>query len=111
MLNRARTNATAGGFGNVEFRDLVPDKSAVYREVARVLRPGGRMVVSDVVLDAPLPPAIAESVAALTGCVAGASLRNEYLQTIGAAGLVDIEVVSDKNFGEMALTIVPTEFL
>jgi SAM-dependent methyltransferase len=134
MIERARRNAAATGHHNVEFRpgqiealpvtdgsvdviisncviNLVPDKAAVYREVARVLRPGGRMIVSDVVLDAPLPPAIAESVAALTGCVAGASLRSDYLRTIAAAGLTDIEVVSDRSFGEMALTIVPKEFI
>lgn len=96
MLERARQNAAAGGFGNVEFREgqiearpvedasvdlvisncvinLIPDKAAVYREVARVLRPGGRVVVSDVVLDAPLPEVVASGVAALTGCVAGAA--------------------------------------
>jgi SAM-dependent methyltransferase len=134
MIERARHNAVAAGYGNVDFRfgrieelpvdddsvdavisncviNLVPDKRAVYREVARVLRPGGRMVISDVVLDAPLPAAIAESVAALTGCVAGAALREDYLRTIAAAGLVDIEVVGDRSFGEMALTMVPAEFL
>lgn len=134
MIERARRNAAAAGHTNVEFRpghiealpvasadvdavisncviNLVPDKAAVYREVARVLRPGGRMVVSDIVLDAPLPPAIADSVAALTGCVAGASLRGEYLRTIAAAGLVDVEIVHDKGFGEMALAIVPEELL
>ena len=134
MIERARRNAAATGRTNVEFRsgqiealpvasgsvdviisncviNLVPDKAAVYREVARVLRPGGRMIVSDVVLDAPLPPVIAESVAALTGCVAGASLRSEYLETIRAAGLADIEVVHDKGFGEIALAIVPADLL
>ena len=130
MLDRARRNAVAGGYRNVEFREgriealpvadesadlvisncvinLVPDKAAVYREVARVLRPGGRVVVSDVVLDAPLPEAVAGSVAALTGCVAGAALRADYLRTIAEAGLGDIEVVDEKSFGEMALTMVP----
>jgi len=134
MIERAGKNAATAGHTNVEFRsgqiealpvanasvdvvisncviNLVPDKAAVYREVARVLRPGGRMIVSDVVLDAPLPSAIADSVAALTGCVAGASLRLDYLETIGAAGLIDIEVVSDRSFGEMALTMVPEEFI
>jgi SAM-dependent methyltransferase len=134
MLDRARRNAAVGGYRNVEFREgriealpvkeesidlvisncvinLVPDKAAVYREVARVLRPGGRVVVSDVVLDAPLPEAVAASVAALTGCVAGAAMREDYLRTVAEAGLRDIEVVDDKPFGEMALTMVPDSLL
>ena len=134
MLERARRNAATGGYSNVEFREgriealpvedasvdlvisncvinLVPDKAAVYREVARVLRPGGRVVVSDVVLDAPLPEAVADSVAALTGCVAGAAMRADYLRTVAEAGLRDIEVVDDKPFGEMALTMVPESLL
>jgi arsenite methyltransferase len=134
MLERARRNATAGGYGNVEFREgriealplddasvdcvisncvinLVPDKRAVYREVARVLRPGGRVVVSDVVLDAPLPVAVADSVAAFTGCVAGAALRDDYLRTIADAGLAGVEIVSEKGFGEMALGMVPASLV
>jgi SAM-dependent methyltransferase len=134
MLERARRNAVAAGYRNVEFREgriealpvedgsvdlvisncvinLAPDKSAVYREVARVLRPGGRVVVSDVVLDAPLPEPVADSVAALTGCVAGAAMRADYLRTIAEAGLRDIEIVDDKSFGEMALTMVPDSLL
>jgi SAM-dependent methyltransferase len=134
MLARANDNAAKIGARNVEFRsgriealpvenasvdvvmsncviNLVPDKAAVYREIARVLRPGGRMVISDIVLDAPLPPFVAESVAALTGCVAGAARRHEYLETIAAAGLADIEVLSDKSFGEMALTMAPAELI
>ena len=134
MLERARRNAAAGGYRNVEFRagriealpvedasvdvvisncviNLVPDKAAVYHEVARVLRPGGRMVISDVVLNEPLPAVIATDVAALTGCVAGAELRHEYLATVAAAGLADIEVVSDRGFGAVALTMVPETML
>jgi arsenite methyltransferase len=130
MLAKAQANAEQAGIANVEFRkgyieklpvedasidvvlsncviNLISDKAAVYREVARVLRPGGRMVISDVVLTAPLPEAIAANVAALTGCVAGAALREEYLETIAAAGLCDIEVVSETGFGAVVLTMVP----
>ena len=134
MLAKARANAQQAGVTNVEFRkgyiealpvedasvdvvlsncviNLIPDKAAVYREVARVLRPGGRMVISDVVLTEPLPEVIAADVAALTGCVAGAALRGQYLATITAAGLSDIEVVSDKGFGAVVLTMVPEPML
>jgi arsenite methyltransferase len=134
MLAKARANAERAEVRNVEFRkgyiealpvedasvdvvlsncviNLVPDKAAVYREVARVLRSGGRMVISDVVLNEPLPPAIAGDVAALTGCVAGAALRDQYLVAIAAAGLSDIEILSDKGFGTVALTMVPEPML
>jgi SAM-dependent methyltransferase len=130
MLERARRNAAAGGHANVEFRagriealpvadasvdavisncviNLVPDKAAVYREIARVLRPGGRFVVSDIVLDAPLPAVVAESVAALTGCVAGASLRSDYLRMVSAAGFAGVETLKDSGFGEMVEGLCP----
>jgi len=76
-----------------------------------VLRPGGRMVISDVVLNQPLPEAVADDVAALTGCVAGAALRDQYLASIAAAGLSDIEIVNDKGYGAVALTMVPEQML
>ena len=134
MLGKARDNADKNGIDNVEFRkgyledlpvaddsidvvisncviNLVPDKAAAYREIARVLRPRGRMIVSDVVLDAPLPDFVADDVAALTGCVAGADSRPEYLNKIAEAGLVDIEIVNDKSFGAVALTMIPPDLL
>jgi len=134
MVEKARANALRADLTNVEFRqghiedlpvddasvdlvisncviNLVPDKGAVYREVARVLKPGGRMLVSDVVLDSELPEFIAESVAALTGCVAGAALRADYLEAIETAGLGEIEILRDSSFGTSALEIAPASLL
>lgn len=121
MIGRARTNATKGGFTNVEFREgrleslpvedasvdavtsncvinLVPDKTVVFREVARVLKPGGRIVVSDIVLDGELPPAVKENVLAYVGCVAGAMRREDYLEAIEGAGLGGVEIVKDDDY-------------
>jgi len=130
MLARARDNAARAGITNVEFRkglieqlpvedasvdvvisncviNLVPDKGAVYSEVARVLRPGGRVIVSDVVLDAALPAAVSASAEALTGCIAGAAPRGDYQATVAAAGLTGIEVLSDRGFGALVLDVAP----
>jgi ubiquinone/menaquinone biosynthesis C-methylase UbiE len=121
MIERARATAAKHGFANVEFRlgrlealpvaaasvdavtsncviNLVPDKSAVFREVARVLRPGGRMVVSDIVLERPLPAAIADDLFAWAGCVAGAMQRDDYFASLTAAGLGEVEILRDVDF-------------
>jgi SAM-dependent methyltransferase len=126
MLSKARANAAKHGFANVEFRlgeienlpvadgtvDLVisncvinlsPDKPRVFGEALRVLRPGGRMVVSDVVLVAELPESVRESVEAYVGCVAGASMMSDYLRTIREAGFERVEVVEEKGYGAAGL--------
>lgn len=118
MLQKARENARTGGFDNVEFRkgeiedlpvnsgtvDLVisncvinlsPDKPMVFKEAFRVLKKGGRMMVSDLVLTKPLPKAIAESVSAYIGCVAGALLKEDYITAIKDAGFKDVRIVNE----------------
>ncbi len=121
MIERARANAAQGGFTNVEFRqgrlealpladasvdavtsncviNLVPDKGGVFREIARVLRPGGRLAISDIVLDGPLPEAIARDLLAYVGCVAGAMDRRAYFGLLEAAGLKDVHIFKDVDY-------------
>jgi arsenite methyltransferase len=121
MVDRARENARKNGAANVEFRlgeienlpaadgsvdviisncviNLSTDKPRVFREAFRVLRPGGRVMVSDLVLRKPLPQAIRESVEAYVACIAGALVKDEYLDAIRAAGFEDVAVVQEKGF-------------
>ena len=116
MIDRARTNALAGGYTNVEFYqstidqiplpdssvdcvisncvlNLAPDKAAVFREIARVLKPGGRVAVSDIALKGELPEAVAKSMAAYVGCIGGAILIEDYRSGLKAAGLEHIQIV------------------
>jgi len=118
MIAKANANAAKAGIGNVEFRqgeierlpvddaevdvvisncviNLSPDKPAVFAEAFRALRPGGRLMVSDIVLLRPLPEPVRRSAAAYAGCVAGASPKQEYLDAIGAAGFREVCVVGE----------------
>jgi SAM-dependent methyltransferase len=73
--------------------NLAPDKPAVFREIYRVLKPGGRVAVSDIALKRPLPPAVAASLAAYLGCIAGAIPVEDYRQGLLAAGFAEVAVI------------------
>jgi arsenite methyltransferase len=115
MIERARASAQAGGYTNVEFYqstidqiplpdasvdcvisncvlNLAPDKPAVFREIARVLKPGGRVAVSDIALKHELPEAIAKSMAAYVGCIAGAIKVDDYRAGLMDAGFEHVEI-------------------
>jgi arsenite methyltransferase len=115
MLEKARANQVKLGFKNVEFRlgeiehlpvadntvdvlisncvvNLSPDKPQVFREAFRVLKPGGRLALSDIVTDGPLPQVVKDSLSAWAGCVAGALDVKDYIATIEAAGFTSIEL-------------------
>src|SRR5215831_15434421 len=120
MLELARRNAAKGnngqGFTNVEFHkatidklplpdasvdciisncviNLAPDKPAVFREIARVLKPGGRLAVSDIALKKSLPAEIGQDMMAYVGCIAGAVLIEEYRRQLAEAGFATVEVI------------------
>jgi SAM-dependent methyltransferase/DNA-binding transcriptional ArsR family regulator len=119
MLERARANAKEAGFTNAEFRmgeiehlpvadnsvdviisncviNLSPEKEQVFREALRVLKPGGRVIVSDLVLRRELSPQLKNSVEAYVGCIAGASRKEDYLQMMRNAGFRQVEVVEER---------------
>ena len=121
MLEKARDNARKGNYTNVEFRlgeieslpvadnsvdavisncviNLSPDKKRVFSEAFRVMKPGGRLMISDIVLLKELPDFIKNSIEAYIGCVSGAMLKDEYIKVIKEAGFQDIKVIDETVF-------------
>ena len=121
MLEKARANAKKGNYTNVEFKlgeieklpvdnnsidviisncviNLSPDKGEVFKDAYRVLKSGGRLMVSDLVLAKDLPKQIKDSIEAYVGCLAGAIKKDEYLNLITMAGFKDVKVISESSY-------------
>jgi len=121
MIEKARENAKKGNYANVEFRlgeiehipaadgsvdvvisncviNLSPNKKSVFLEAFRVLKPGGRLMVSDIVLLKELPASIRNSLEAYVSCIPGAMIREEYLRTIENAGFKEVKIVDETIF-------------
>jgi len=121
MIEKARENAKKNNYRNIEFRlaeienlpvannsvdviisncviNLALDKERVFKEAFRVLKPGGRIMISDIVLLKKLPDSIKKSVAAYVGCVAGASMKEKYVQLIKSAGFKKVKILEETNY-------------
>jgi arsenite methyltransferase len=124
MIAAARKNAQVGGYTNVEFRqgdienmpveddsidlvisncvlNLVPDKSKAFTEIFRVLKPGGRITVADIVLDGPLPSVLTQNPDAYCACISGAVSRLDYIKGLMDAGLASVKVQSEVDASDL----------
>ncbi len=131
MLERARENASKGNYANVEFRlgeienlpaadnsvdvvisncviNLAPDKGKVFTEAFRVLKPGGRLMISDIVLLRELPDFIKNSIEAYIGCLSGAIMKDEYIGAIKAAGFQEVSIIDETSFPIEGIVNDPT---
>ena len=131
MLEKARENAEKGNYRNIEFRlgeiehlpvadnsvdvvisncviNLAPDKRRVFTEAFRVLKPGGRLMISDMVLLKELPDFIKKSIEAYIGCLSGAIMRDEYIGTIKAAGFQEVSIIDETAFPIEGIANDPT---
>ena len=122
MIERASGLANKHGYANVEFRlgdiealpvadasvdviisncvvNLAPDKAQAFREAFRVLKPGGRLQISDLVLERPLPPSLRADLDAYAACLSGALLKDDYLAAIRVAGFEGVSVAGERRFG------------
>lgn len=121
MLDKSRENAGKGKYTNVEFRlgeienlpvadntvdvvisncviNLSTDKRRVFQEAFRTLKPGGRLMVSDIVLSRRLPEIIRKNVQAYVGCISGAEIKGKYLQMIKDAGFKEVKIIEENHF-------------
>ena len=130
MITKARENAEKAGVDNIEFRlgeiehlpvadnsadiimsncviNLSPDKLRVYRDAFRVLKPGGRLAISDIVATAPVPEEVRKNLALLTACIGGAATIEETEQMLKEAGFRDIKITPNEKSGDLIREWIP----
>lgn len=131
MVEKAREIAKRNDYENVKFKlgeienlpipdesidvlisncviNLSPDKQKVFKEAFRVLKPGGRLMISDIVLSRELPDFVKDSIAAYIGCISGAILKKEYMETIKKAGFQKIKILEETSFPKDSIVNAPS---